>query len=201
MALRGLDFSLCIVLLFLMMFIITDKDLVGFWLLTEKQRGSDLSGNKNDIKFHNVLYERACGSCEKVVSLQGVTTSYGVILGDSALDVQKSFTWMATVYLTSLQDGPLFEWTDDTSPHGYGGRIWRWQGNFHFGPNGFLPPVDIAALDHRMLNRWIKLALSWDFDTGLVKTYFDGLIISTQVIRGDNKFIHTTNENVYIGVR
>ena len=53
-----------------------------------------MSGFGHNVLLHDVLFDDACEACDKVAYFKGTQSSYGVIPGGGALDVQRSFTDM-----------------------------------------------------------------------------------------------------------
>ena len=50
-------------------------ELVGFWPMSEKYGGKDLSGYGNDMRRNNIFYAKACPTCPSVSYFRGIFLS------------------------------------------------------------------------------------------------------------------------------
>ncbi|XP_019641847.1 PREDICTED: uncharacterized protein LOC109483295 [Branchiostoma belcheri] len=154
---------------------------VGLWRLTKQYGLTDTSGNGNDATGENVtLGNGAYGELEGSYVFSGSSTSYIEIPNDRTLDTRYSLTILASVYPTG-QSGPLLQYGDSTS------GVHMWQDSTYF-LNARLfsrNAVRNQTTRARCLkpNQWNSVGLTYDYNSGILKLWYEGLEISSADIR------------------
>ncbi|XP_019624450.1 PREDICTED: uncharacterized protein LOC109470109 [Branchiostoma belcheri] len=150
---------------------------VGLWRLNKLYGLTDISGNGNDATGEGVaLGTGMYGEPEGSYVLSGNSTSYIEIPDDRTLDTRYSLTILASVYPTG-QSGPLLHYGDNSS------GVHMWQDSTYFlnarlfSRNATINQTTQAQ--YLTLNQWNSVGLTYDYNSGILKLWSEGLEISS----------------------
>ena len=148
--------------------------------MSRKNQGMDIV-NGNNVTLHDTEYLPACdaSTCDDVVHFKGQYSSFGLIAANQALDVEKSFTWMAWVNPDAFVDAPLFHWSTHTG-HKHGPHIWLHpDGKLFFraqhGRTNLWQGSRKSNAKYT-LNQWNKLAVTFIYSSGETGFYVNGAV-------------------------
>ncbi|XP_078665528.1 uncharacterized protein LOC144907954 [Branchiostoma floridae x Branchiostoma belcheri] len=150
---------------------------VGLWRLTKQYGLTDTSGNGNDATGEGVaLGTGVYGEPEGSYVLSGNSTSYIEIPDDRVLDTRYSLTILASVYPTG-QSGPLLHYGDNSS------GVHMWQDSTYFLHASLFSrnATTSQTSQTRCLkpNQWNSVGLTYDYSSGILKLWYEGLEISS----------------------
>ncbi|XP_013395719.1 uncharacterized protein LOC106162834 [Lingula anatina] len=151
----------------------------GFWPLTKRYHGLDVSGNGNhalvqDVDFNAGIYGIGEGSAK----FAGTVSSFIEIPNNGALNVN-SFTWLAYVRLRHMSDeaAPLFDFRRSEGNNVQGIGIWAIMGIFYI-----CPVMDETTCRSRAYSlpvltdaAWVYAGFTYDAQTGMTRMWVDGV--------------------------
>ncbi|XP_013383529.1 uncharacterized protein LOC106153926 [Lingula anatina] len=175
----------------------------GFWPLTKRYRGLDVSGNGNhalvqEVDFNADIY----GTGEGSAKFAGTVSSFVEIPNNGALNVS-SFTWLAYVRLRSMSNpGPLFNFRGSEDTYYYGTHIWAGlYGKLYIRPM----TKEIVSLPESYYlyvltdAAWVYAGFTYDAKSGLIRMWVDG--VEAGQLQNTPHLNHITDTPVRIGAK
>ncbi|XP_078670967.1 uncharacterized protein LOC144911067 isoform X2 [Branchiostoma floridae x Branchiostoma belcheri] len=150
---------------------------VGLWPLNKQYGLTDTSGNGNDATGEGVaLGTGVYGEPEGSYVLSGNSSSYIEIPNDRTLDTRYSLTILASVYPTG-QSGPLLHYGDSAS------GVHMWQDSTYFLKTSLFSRNATTSQTSQTQclkpNQWNSVGLTYDYNSGILKLWYEGLEISS----------------------
>ena len=133
----------------------------------------------SEIHLHGVSFSSSSSDWRSpAVRFSGSSASYGQIINSGHLQLARSFSWMASIYIEVSQDGPLFNVDVGI---GYGVHIWCIQGKLFI--STYFPSCTKPNMHYPTalpINQWCTVAVAYDHDNDIVSMWVDGQLQQAQ---------------------
>ena len=144
-----------------------------------KHEGRNLVERKTDIELHDVTFNDVSNEwMSSPVHFSGAATSYGQFINVDDVKVSGSFTLIMAVYQEEESYGPLLEWHTGLT---WETHIWMKFDQFFIQIRcTFCSKQDMTNSSSLISNQWYTLALSFDYDRGMLSMWVDGELEQTE---------------------